>query len=127
MRGRPDRQQSMFVAFDVERRIPDDHPLREINRRCDSNLSAMSRDIDACYGSTGRVGIPHEPLFKALLLRALFGISSERRLCEACEFSILYRWFLDWPLERLMWTPEACNMNRERFEGRALASLAEAS
>ena len=122
MRGRRERQQSMFVAFNMEERVPEDHPLREIKRRCDRILASMSRDFDACYGSTGRVGIPPESLFKALLLRALFGVPSERRLCEACEFNILYRWFLDWPLERPMWTPEAFSMNRERFEGRALVA-----
>lgn len=120
MRGQRERQQSMFVAFNVEERVPDDHPLREIKRRCDRILAAMSRDFDRCYGSTGRVGIPPESLLKALLLRVLFGIPSERRLCEACEFNVLYRWFLDWPLERPMWTPEAFSMNRERFERRAL-------
>lgn len=122
MRGQRERQQSIFVAFNIEERVPEDHPLREIKRRCDRILSAMSRDFDACYGTTGRVGIPPESLFKALLLRALFGIPSDRRLCEACEFNILYRWFLDWPLERPMWTPEAFSMNRERFEGRALVA-----
>lgn len=120
MRGQRERQQSMFVAFNVEERVPEDHPLREIKRRCDRILAAMSRDFDRCYGATGRVGIPPESLLKALLLRALFGIPSERRLCEACEFNVLYRWFIDWPLERAMWTPEAFSMNRERFESRGL-------
>jgi len=120
MRGRRERQQAMFVAFNIEERVPDDHPLRAIKRRCDRILAAMSRDFDACYGGTGRVGIPPESLLKALLLRALFGIPSERRLCEACEFNVLYRWFIDWPLERPMWTPEAFSMNRDRFESRGL-------
>jgi len=122
MRGQRERQQSMFVAFNMEERVPEDHPLREIKRRCDRILADMSRDFDRCYGTTGRVGIPPESLLKALLLRALFGIPSERRLCEACEFNVLYRWFLDWPLERRMWTPEAFSMNRERFEARALVT-----
>jgi len=112
----------MFVAFDVEERVPDDHPLREIKRCCGRILTAMRRDFDARDGRTGRVGIPSESMLKALLLRALFGIPSERRLCEACEFNILSRWFLDWPLERPMWTPEAFSMNRERFEDRTLVT-----
>lgn len=120
MRGRREQQQSIFVAFNIEERVPEDHPLRDIKRRCDRVLAAMSRDFDRAYGTTGRVGIPPESLLKALLLRALFGIPSERRLCEACEFNVLYRWFLDWPLERPMWTPEAFSMNRERFESRGL-------
>jgi transposase len=89
MRGQRERQQSMFVAFDVVERIPDDHPFREIKRRCDSILAAMSRDFDRCYGKTGRVGIPPESLLKALLLRALFGIpasaASARRASSMCS------------------------------------------
>lgn len=116
MRGRREQQQAIFVAFNIEERVPDDHPLRDIKRRCDRVLAAMSRDFDKAYGSTGRIGIPPESLLKALLLRALFAIPSERRLCEACEFNVLYRWFIDWPIERPMWTPEAFSMNRDRFE-----------
>ncbi len=116
MRGRVERQQSMFVAFDLEQHIPEDHPLRPIKRWCDALLAGMSRDFDAAYGLCGRKGIPPESLIKCLLLRALFGIPSERRLCEACEFNLLYRWFIDRPLGEPMWTPEAFSMNRDRFE-----------
>jgi transposase len=116
MRGRADGQQSMFVAFDLEQRVPADHPLRPIKVWCDRLLSSMSRDFDKAYGDCGPKGIPPESLIKCLLLRALFGIPSERRLCEACEFNLLYRWFIDWPIEKPMWTPEAFSMNRDRFE-----------
>lgn len=116
MRGRPESQQAIFVAFNVEDRVPADHPLRDIKRRCDAILASMSRDFDKAYGATGRVGIRPESLLKCLLLCALFGIPSERRLCEACEFNVLYRWFIDWPIETAMWTPEVFSMNRERFE-----------
>jgi len=90
--------------------------LRAIKSRCDAILKGMSRDFNKAYGRTGRVGIPPESLIKALLLRARFAIPSERRLCEACSFNILYRWFIDWPIEQPMWTPEAFSMNRDRFE-----------
>jgi transposase len=116
MRGQVDRQQSMFVAFDLEQRVPEDHPLRPIKAWCDRALAGMSRDFNQAYGKTGRASIPPETLIKALLLRALFSIPSERRLCEAIEFNLLYRWFIDWPLERPAFTPEVFSMNRERFE-----------
>ena len=115
MRGQVDRQQSMFVAFDIEQRVPREHPLRPIKTWCDKVLAGMSRDFNRAYGRRGQVSIPPESLIKCLLLRALFGIPSERRLCEACEFNLLYRWFIDWPLEQPMWTPEVFSMNRERF------------
>ena len=110
----------MFVAFNIEQRVPEDHPLRAIKRWCDTILAGMSRDFNSAYGDTGNVGIPPESLIKAQLLRALYSIPSERRLCEACEFNILYRWFIDWPLEEPMWTPETFSMNRGRFEAHDL-------
>jgi len=120
MRGKVDRQQSMFVAFDLEQRVPDGHPLRPIKAWCDKVLAGMSRDFNRAYPGRGQASVPPECLLKSLLLRALFGIPSERRLCEACEFNLLYRWFIDWPLERPMWTPETFSMNRERFEAHEL-------
>lgn len=116
MRGQSDRQQSMFVAFDLEQRIPDDHPLRPIKVWCDRALAGMSRDFNRAYTKRGRASIPPETLIKALLLRALFSIPSERRLCEAIEYNLLYRWFIDWPLDQLAFTPEVFSMNRDRFE-----------
>jgi transposase len=116
MRGRVDRQQSMFVAFDLEQFVPDDHPLRKVKRWADGLLAAMSRDFDRAYGRTGRPGVPPERLLKALLLQALYSIPSETKLVEAIQYNLLYRWFLDLPLEEDAWTQEAFSMNRQRFE-----------
>ncbi len=58
MRGHVDGQQAMFVAFNVEEKVPMDHPLRAIKARCDSILKKMSRDFNAAYGHTGHLGVP---------------------------------------------------------------------
>lgn len=116
MRGRVDRQQSMFVALDLEQFVPADHPLRRIRRWADGVLSEMARDFDRAYGSVGRPGIPPEQLIKALLLQALYSIPSQTRLVEAIRYNLLYRWFLGLPVEKDVWTQEAFSMNRDRFE-----------
>ena len=116
MRGRTERQQSIFIAFDLEQRVPDDHPLRAIKRWADRVLAEMSRDFNKAYGTTGRPGIPPEQLIKALLLQSLYSIPSETKLVEAIQWNVLYRWFLDLPMEKDAWTQEAFSMNRERFE-----------
>jgi transposase len=115
MRGRVDRQASMFVAYNVEDRIPDDHPLRRVKAWADSILQDMRRDFDAAYAKIGRPGIPPEQLLKALLLRALYSIPSERRLMEAIEFNLLYRWFVDLPPDVPSWAVKVFCMNRDRF------------
>lgn len=116
MRGRVPRQQTMFVAFDLEQFVPADHPLRKVKRWADAVLAEMGRDFNKAYGDTGRRSIPPERLIKALLLRALYSIPSETKLVEAIQYNLLYRWFLDLPLEEDAWTQEAFSMNRERFE-----------
>ncbi|MFG0283159.1 MAG: IS5 family transposase [Phycisphaerales bacterium JB039] len=116
MRGRVERQQTMFVAFDLEQVVPQDHPLRQIKRWADGILMQMSRDFNRAYGTTGRPGVPPEQLLKALLLQALYSIPSETKLVEAIQYNLLYRWFLDLPLEQDAWTQEAFGMNRGRFE-----------
>ena len=115
MRGRVNRQASMFVAYNVEDRIPQDHPLRRVKAWADRILQDMRRDFDAAYAKTGRPGIPPEQLLKALLLRALFSIPSERRLMEAIEFNLLYRWFVDLPPDAEAWAVKVFTMNRDRF------------
>ncbi len=115
MRGRVDRQASMFVAYNVEDRIPQDHPLRRVKAWADRILQDMRRDFDAAYAKIGRPGIPPEQLLKAMLLRALFSIPSERRLMEAIEFNLLYRWFVDLPPDAEAWAVKVFTMNSDRF------------
>lgn len=116
MRGRVDPQQSMFVAFNLEAMVPQDHPLRPIKRWADRVLGAMSRDFDRAYGKTGRPSVPPERMLKALLLQSLYSIPSETKLVDAIQYNLLYRWFVDLPLEEDAWTQEAFSMNRGRFE-----------
>jgi len=116
MRGRVDRQQSMFVALDLEQFVPMDHPLRKIKVWADRVLGSMSRDFAAAYSDRGRPSVPPEQMLKALLLQALYSIPSETKLVEAIQYNLLYRWFLDLPMEKDAWTQEAYSVNRDRFE-----------
>ena len=53
MRGQVDRQQSMFVAFDLEQRIPADHPLRPIKAWCDRALAGETTLVLYFHGNAG--------------------------------------------------------------------------
>jgi transposase len=120
MRGQLDRQESLFVVISLEQRVPADHPLRPIKRRCDELLARMNRQFNATYSLLGRPSIPPEQLLKALLLQALYSMRSEIALMEQIEFNQLYRWFVDLPLEQRAWTPEVFSINRERFAAHGL-------
>jgi transposase len=105
----------MFLMINIEDKVPADHPLRAVKRRCDRILADMRRDFNAAYSRLGRPSIPPEQLLKALLLQALYSIRSEILLMQAIDYNLLYRWFLDLPGDEPVWTPEVFSMNRERF------------
>ncbi len=120
MRGNPQLQNPMFFIANTEERLPKDHPLRAIKRQADEVLRQMSRDFAAAYSETGRPSIPPEALLKAMLLQALYAISSERRLVDAINWNLLYRWFCDLDPDQAVWDATTFTKNRERFEEHGL-------
>jgi transposase len=116
MRGQADDQTPLFHVFSVEERIRPDHPLRDIKRRTDRILDAMSPQFAEAYSRTGRPSVPPERLLKALLLMALYSVRSERQLCERLGTDLLFRWFLDLqPSEEAFDATSFCH-NRERLD-----------
>jgi len=120
VRGNPPLQNPMFFVANTEERLAKNHPLRAIKRRADGVLKAMQRAFDGAYSETGRPGIPPEALLKALLLQALYSIPSERRLVDAINWNLLYRWFCDLDPDQAVWDATAFTHNRQRFERHGL-------
>ena len=120
MRGQTDRQLPLFHTFEVEDRIRQDHPLRDIKRRADRILASLSPQFDAAYSKTGRPSVPPERLLKAMLLMALYSIRSERQLCEQIDLNLLFRWFLDMQPSDEAFDPTTFTKNRERVETHGL-------
>ncbi len=58
MRGQVNRQESLFVVISLEQRVPPEHPLRPIKRRCDELLVQMDRQFGWAYSGLGRPSIP---------------------------------------------------------------------
>ena len=120
VRGNPELQNPMFFVANTEERLAKDHPLRAIKRRADEVLKQMERAFDAAYSEQGRPSIPPEALLKALLLQALYSIPSERRLVDAINWNLLYRWFCALDPDALVWNATTFTKNRERFERHGL-------
>ena len=120
VRGNPPLQNPMFFVANTEERLAKNHPLRAIKRRADEVLKQMARAFDEAYSETGRPGIPPEALLKALLLQALYSIPSERRLVDAINWNLLYRWFCDLDPDQAVWDATAFTHNRQRFERHGL-------
>jgi len=114
MRGDEERQEAVFVFDSLEDRVPPDHPLRRIRRLVDTALVEMSPLFDELYAEAGRPSIPPEYLLRAALLQKLYGIGSERKLCEHLEYNLLFRWFVGLPFSEPAWDHSTFSRNRER-------------
>lgn len=115
MRGQQPKQASMLCLMNIEEQIPEDHPLREVKKVADDALRRMSRTFDRMYPKMGRPSVPPEHLLKAMILMALYSISSEVRLCEQLRYNMLFRWFLDMDMVEKPFDHCAFSDNRDRL------------
>lgn len=120
MRGHKNRQGAMFYAFNIEKKVRADHPLRPIKKLALAELARLSERFNAAYSAFGRPSIPPETLIMATLLQSLYSIRSERQLCEDIELNMLYRWFLDLKPDDPVFDHSSFTKNRERFHEHGL-------
>jgi transposase len=67
------------------------------------------------YSNTGRPSVPPERQLKAMVLMALYGVRSERLLCEQLDYNPLFRWFLDMDMVEDGFDPTTFSHNRQRL------------
>jgi len=97
MLGEKQREEPMFYHVRMADIIPEDHLLRLVDRYVD--LAFIRGKVKHLYSHTGRPSIDPEILLRMLLIGYLYGITSERRLCEELKMHIGYRWFVGLNLE----------------------------
>jgi transposase len=115
MRGDDIPKGPTFYIYNIEERLPGDHPLRKIKDLVDPILKRLSPDFDRIYSAVGRPSIPPEFLLRALVLQTLFSIRSERQLVEEIDFNLAYRWFVGLPMNDPVWDPTVFTKNRDRL------------
>jgi transposase len=71
--------------------------------------------FESIYEERGRYSVPPEWLLRGLVLQALYGIRSERLLCEQLGYNMLYRWFVGLSLEDAAWDHSTYSKNRDRL------------
>lgn len=99
----------------MEKRIPDDHPLRPIRLLVDEVFERMTRKFSALYSEMGRPSIPPEQLLRALILQIVYSIRSERQLVEQIDFNLLFRWFVGLKMDDAVWSATTFSKNRDRL------------
>ncbi len=93
----PGQQNALFYEFCLEKHIPPDHLLRQIDQFL--NFDVIRKHLQDFYSHTGRPSIDPELMIRMLLIGYCYGIRSERRLCEEIRFNLAYRWFCRLGLE----------------------------
>jgi transposase len=116
MRGEFRDQGGLFSYIDPERRIPADHPLRQVRTLVRAVLKELSRSFSRLYSHEGRPSIPPEQLLSALLLQVLYGLRSERQLMEQLDYNLLFRWFVGLSPDDRVWDATSFTKNRERLQ-----------
>jgi transposase len=92
MMGRhDDRQGELLYNFKLDKFVPADHLLRHIDGLL--NFDSIRSHLGPYYSHTGRPSIDPELMLRMLLVGYLYGIRSERRLCEEVQLNLAYRWF----------------------------------
>ncbi len=112
MLGENRRSERIFYCVRMEDIIPENHLLRLIDRHID--LKFVRGRVKHLYSSTGRPSIDPEVLLRMLLIGYLYGITSERRLCEEVQMHMGYRWFVGLNLEDKV--PDHSTFSKNRHE-----------
>jgi transposase len=115
MRGTPDRQLSMLSSLSTEDLIPPDHPIRRIRKVVDEVLGDLDGIFAAMYSTGGRPSVPPEMLLKSTVLMAMYSMRSERAFCERLNYDMLFKWFLDLPIDAASFDATTFSKNRQRL------------
>ena len=121
MRGTPDRQLSMLSSLSTEDLIPAGHPIRKIRVVVDTVLAEMDGLFEAMYSTRGRPSVPPEVLLKSTVLMAMYSMRSERAFCERLNYDMLFKWFLDLPIDAPSFDASTFSKNRQRLLGQNIA------
>ena len=115
MRGPDVTQEGLFVVRTTTDYVPAGHPLIEIREILNVALRGMDRLFESMYEDRGRDSVPPEWLLRGLVLQALYGIRSERLLCEQLGYNMLFRWFVGLGMEDAAWDHSTYTQNRDRL------------
>jgi transposase len=115
MMGRRERGQGQFFyAFDLDKVVPPDHLVRQIDVVLD--LSWVHKELAPYYSHTGRPSIDPVLMIRMLIVGYVFALRSERRLCAEVQVNLAYRWFCKLGIEDNIPDHSVfCRARHERF------------
>jgi transposase len=107
-------QGQFFYSFDLDKVVPPDHLVRQVEGVLD--LSWVHKELAPYYSHTGRPSIDPALMIRMLIVGYVFAIRSERRLCSEVQVNLAYRWFCQLGIEdRIPDHSVFCRARHERF------------
>lgn len=104
-------QMDLFVAGPLEKLIPEDHILRQVDRVLD--LSWLREEVAGCYcADNGRPGLDPEVVVRLMLAGLLLGYAHDRRLLREAQAHLAIRWFIGYRLDEEL--PDHSSLTRIR-------------
>src|SRR3981189_1507703 len=115
MLGRQESGQGQFFySFDLDKVVPPDHLVRQIDGLLD--LSWVHNERAPVYSGAGRPAIDPVLMIRMLIVGYVFALRSERRLCAEVQVNLAYRWFCKLGIEdKIPDHSVFCRARRERF------------
>lgn len=115
MRGADVTQEALFSTIRLEDFVPGDHPLRSIREILNDSLKRLNWLFDEAYSPLGKASIAPEKLLRALLLRVLYSVRSNRELMEQVQYNLLFRWFIGLSIDDTVWDHSTFSKNQDRL------------
>jgi len=107
-------QGQFFYSFDLDKVVPPDHLVRQIDLVLD--LGWVHKELAPYYSHTGRPSIDPVLMIRMLIVGYVFAIRSERRLCAEVQVNLAYRWFCKLGIEDNIPDHSVfCRARHERF------------
>ena len=107
-------QGQFFYSFDLDKVVPPDHLVRQVESVLD--LSWLHKELAPYYSHTGRPSIDPVLMIRMLIVGYVFAIRSERRLCSEVQVNLACRWFCQLGIEdRIPNYSVFCRARHERF------------
>lgn len=122
MQGQHQYQPELFSQIDYQQLIPPNHLLRRIDRVLD--LGFLPEITKPFYAEEkGRPSIAPDIFVRMVFLQALYGINSDRRLCEEVGYNLAYRWFCKLSLTDKVPDHSSITRIRDRFGEETFAAI----
>jgi transposase len=114
MQGYQSYQERLFSIVNLSEMIPANHLLVKIDKALD--LSFIYDLTKALYcKNNGRPSVDPVLFFRMQMVGYLYGIASDRQLCEEIHLNIAYRWFCRLNLEDKVPDHSSLTRIRDRF------------